>query len=320
VQATGIIGTVFLGISAFWLSYRSLTHLAEMSSIADPWLWPLIVDGIIVVATVAAVAMAGRYGAWYPWLLLICGAVVSVTANAIQAAMTPDLAVPHALAATASSIPPIVLLAVTHLTVVLSRPAEFKPPKKRKHAAPPLPVEGTTHASVLPPVEDMQPALVQSRTPSFSEPTPPPVSTNNAAPAGTPVPPPVQREDLTPGLGAGQEVAGQASDDVQAPVDVKVNDAPAEEDIPGEEVAEGLDSMADDTLRALLADIRRDIEEPVRESSEPVGEQSRTWLMEQASVLKGEGLSNKQIGQRLGVDPTTVGRWLRQLANGTTNA
>ncbi len=52
----------------------------------------------------------------------------------------------------------------------------------------------------------------------------------------------------------------------------------------------------------------------------PVREVSRTYAMEEAARLKAEGLSNKQIGQRLGVDPTTIGRWLKQRANGDIDA
>jgi outer membrane biosynthesis protein TonB len=242
--------------------------------------------------------MAGRYGAWYPWLLLICGAVVSVTANAIQAAMTPDLAVPHALAATAASIPPIVLLAVTHLTVVLSRPAGFKPSKKRKHVTPP--VEAAPPVPVLPP---MPPAPSE-------EWAAPPIPATAPPPVWTPPPPPTKTEEPAPE--PEQEITGQARDDEEAP-----DAAKAAEGAPGGNAAEVTDAMADDALRALIADIRRDTG---TEAAGPVRGTSRTSLMGQASGLKAEGLSNKEIGQRLGVDPTTVGRWLRQLANGAVNA
>ena len=70
---------------AFGLSFTALADLAARSGIGtgQAWAWPLIVDGIIVVATVAIVALAGQKAAWYPWALLIDGAVVSVTANAL---------------------------------------------------------------------------------------------------------------------------------------------------------------------------------------------------------------------------------------------
>lgn len=81
----------------------------------------LIVDGIIVVATVAVVALAGQRSAWYPWALLVGGALVSVTANAIHAVVAADADVPRMLAASVAAVPPVVLLAITHLTVILTR-------------------------------------------------------------------------------------------------------------------------------------------------------------------------------------------------------
>jgi DNA-binding NarL/FixJ family response regulator len=81
----------------------------------------LLVDGLIVVSTIAVVALDGRRGAWYPWALLICGALVSVAANALHAIVAADASVPAMLAATVAAVPPLVLLASTHLTVVLTR-------------------------------------------------------------------------------------------------------------------------------------------------------------------------------------------------------
>src|SRR5690625_525978 len=85
--STAVAGTVFIAAGAFWLSFPSLADLAARSGIGagQAWAWPLIVDGIIVVATVAVVALAGQRSAWYPWALLTGGALVSVTANAIHA-------------------------------------------------------------------------------------------------------------------------------------------------------------------------------------------------------------------------------------------
>ena len=84
---TAVAGTVLIAAGAFWLSFTSLADLARRSGIdaGQAWAWPLIVDGIIVVATVAVVALAGTRVAWYPWLLLILGAGLSVTANSIHA-------------------------------------------------------------------------------------------------------------------------------------------------------------------------------------------------------------------------------------------
>lgn len=96
---TAVAGTVFIAVGAFWLSFTALADLAERSGIGanQAWAWPLIVDGIIVVATVAVAALAGDRSAWYPWALLACGAVVSVTANAIHAVIAVDADVPAVL-------------------------------------------------------------------------------------------------------------------------------------------------------------------------------------------------------------------------------
>ncbi|MCI2264842.1 DUF2637 domain-containing protein [Sediminivirga luteola] len=123
-MVTAVAGTVFIAGGAFWLSFTALADLAARSGVggSQAWAWPLIVDGIIVVATVAVVALAGQRSAWYPWALLIGGAAVSVTANAIHAVVAADADVPGVLAAAVAAVPPVVLLAITHLTVILTRP------------------------------------------------------------------------------------------------------------------------------------------------------------------------------------------------------
>ena len=112
------------GTVALTRSDPALADLARRSGIeaGQAWAWPLIVDGIIVVATVSVVALAGQRGAWYPWMLLAAGAIVSVTANALHAIVAADADVPGVLAASVAAVPPLVLLAITHLTVILTRP------------------------------------------------------------------------------------------------------------------------------------------------------------------------------------------------------
>lgn len=120
---TAVAGTVLIAAGAFWLSFTALADLARRSGIdaAQAWAWPVIVDGLIVVATVAVVALAGQRAAWYPWVLLAGGALISVTANALHAVVAADADVPGVLAACVAAVPPLVLLASTHLTVVLIR-------------------------------------------------------------------------------------------------------------------------------------------------------------------------------------------------------
>jgi len=136
--STATTGTVLIAAAAFWLSFTALTDLARRSGIdaGQAWAWPLIVDGLIVVATVAVVALDGHRAAWYPWLLLIAGTLVSVVANALHATVAADADVPEILAGCVASVPPLVLLASTHLTVVLVRAH-----RTRSHeASPQLPV------------------------------------------------------------------------------------------------------------------------------------------------------------------------------------
>ncbi len=150
---TAITGTVFIAAGAFWLSFTALADLARRSGIdaGQAWAWPLIVDGIIVVATVAVVALASQHRpTWYPWTLLAAGAVVSVTANALHAILAADTDVPAVLAASVAAIPPLVLLAITHLTVILTRPATTATDAREKPPALALGerTEAVTHDAV----------------------------------------------------------------------------------------------------------------------------------------------------------------------------
>lgn len=181
---TAAVGTMLIGAGAFWLSFVALADLAMRSGIArgQSWIWPLLVDGLIVVATVAVVALDGRRAAWYPWTLLIGGAGVSVTANAAHAILAADLTVPALLAAVVAAIPPLVLLAATHLTVVLTRPADHdtEPAPAVLVEAPVLDAAETAEAAV----EEVPPELVEdveTRTP----PTLIPPETARASAGGT---------------------------------------------------------------------------------------------------------------------------------------
>ena len=152
IVATGIAATVLIAVGAFTLSFAALTDLAVMAGINPGlgWIWPLIVDGLIVAATVAIVALAGQ-GARvlaYPWALLILGATVSTAANAVHAILSVQNghgAVPPVVSALVASMPPVVLLLITHLSVVLvqrTAPAKaakpVKPTKPKPRTAPAL--------------------------------------------------------------------------------------------------------------------------------------------------------------------------------------
>lgn len=154
--ATG--GTVVIAAAAFWLSFTALTDLARRSGVAagQAWAWPLIVDGLIVVATVAVVALDRQKAAWYPWLLLMAGTGVSVTANALHATVAADASVPSVLAGCVAAVPPLVLLASTHLSVVLVR-SHRTTPTPRAEAEDTLPA--ASPALVQVPVTDAAPEV-----------------------------------------------------------------------------------------------------------------------------------------------------------------
>ncbi|WP_461636079.1 DUF2637 domain-containing protein [Glutamicibacter soli] len=124
VLGTAVGATVLIAIGAFVLSFAALTDLAERSGIQSnlAWIWPIIIDGMIVAATVAIVALNGfhRRAMIYPWSLLFFGAIVSTAANSTHAILTVDSivnGVPPLVSALVAAMPPIVLLAITHLTV-----------------------------------------------------------------------------------------------------------------------------------------------------------------------------------------------------------
>jgi DNA-binding transcriptional ArsR family regulator len=159
VAGTAVAGTIAIAIGAFWLSFTALADLARRSGIGNSqaWAWPLIVDGIIVVATISVVALHehGAQATRYPWTLLIAGAAVSVAANAVDAVVSADAVVPPALAASVSAVPPLVLLAITHLTVELARRSRRRPmgaaadgPGSRREAAARLRAAGRSYRQI----------------------------------------------------------------------------------------------------------------------------------------------------------------------------
>ena len=121
---TAVGATVVIAVGAFVLSFAALTDLAQRSGIEAhlAWIWPIIVDGMIVAATVAIVALNGHSARAlvYPWSLLFFGAIVSTAANSVHAILTVDKmssTIPPVVSALVAAMPPVVLLAITPLTV-----------------------------------------------------------------------------------------------------------------------------------------------------------------------------------------------------------
>lgn len=135
VGRSSVAGTTLLAVGGFVLSFAALRDLAVRVGMPDDlaWLWPLLIDGMIVEATLAVVALAqrGSRAVWYAWFLLAVGALVSVGSNGAHAVISG-----HGWAgAAAASVPPVVLLATTHLTVLLMAAPEASAAPARVPAA-----------------------------------------------------------------------------------------------------------------------------------------------------------------------------------------
>lgn len=159
VVAAAVIGTVVLALGAFWLSFTTLRDLARLAGIPPElsWVWPVIVDGVILEATISIVALrGGASGARrFAWLLLTAGAAVSVAANITHATVAADTRVPTLVASLVASVPPLVLLAMTHLTVELT-----------KHQSVPAQIDTPARPTVV----DTRPWLAPARAPVVTMP------------------------------------------------------------------------------------------------------------------------------------------------------
>ena len=116
--AATLVGAIACG--AFVISYSALYSLALAANIVHPLavLYPFLVDGFIVVASLAAFAMRGqpKRHTWYPWALLILFFAFSVIGNAVHA--NAQHGVPRLsplAAALVSAVPPIALGLAFHL-------------------------------------------------------------------------------------------------------------------------------------------------------------------------------------------------------------
>ena len=99
-------GVVALALAGFAMSYDALHALAAEQGVPAPlaWLWPLVVDGFIVVASLSVVrAVAEQRRAAYPWMLVLAFSGISIAFNVVHAAPTP-------VARIVAAIPPAALV------------------------------------------------------------------------------------------------------------------------------------------------------------------------------------------------------------------
>jgi hypothetical protein len=146
---TSAAGVLVLAGAAFTLSYDALHQLALDSRVRPglAWMWPVVIDGTIVVALLTVLA-AKRANArtGYPWALAGLFSLASVAFNVAHA---PDRPVAQLVFAMA----PVALVLTTHLLMQQAswRHRQTGPdqgPTPALAAADPSPVATVTHTSI----------------------------------------------------------------------------------------------------------------------------------------------------------------------------
>lgn len=116
-----ILGTLGIGTASFVLSFQALTDLVSAhSSFSDhSWMWAVALDGLIVVASIALVAMVSAQPKQRAWALtlLLTGVLLSTAGNVAHSVLNSY----GVIGALIAAMPPLMLAAVTHLTVQLLR-------------------------------------------------------------------------------------------------------------------------------------------------------------------------------------------------------
>ena len=125
IVAVGI--TFGVGAASFALSFTSLRDLATRGHVppGEAWLWPLMVDGAILLATLGVVVMAGdpqcRKDRRFFWAVLAGGAAVSIACNALHAILPADEPLNPWLRGFLAGVAPVALLVTTHGLTLLMR-------------------------------------------------------------------------------------------------------------------------------------------------------------------------------------------------------
>ena len=117
--------TFAIAALAFILSYSKLSELAHRAGYGDTMsaLYPLIIDGLGVVATYGVLRLKDPR---YAWFLLVSATTVSVAA-AVASSMLPSGPLTPVAAAFVSVVPALCLLAAPHLAVQLAHNRDATP-------------------------------------------------------------------------------------------------------------------------------------------------------------------------------------------------
>jgi len=180
---------VGVGAAAFRLSYSTLKDLAVLAHIPaqDAWLFPLIVDGTILLATFGVLVCPGRERRFFLGVLVV-GSAVSVAGNSLHAVANGQ-PLPAWASAIVAAIAPVSLLADTHGLAVLFRVAHrptvpepkpetvaaVEPEPESEFESEPMPVSVPEVPAELPEREPVAPEPVAAPIPVAADPVPSPV-------------------------------------------------------------------------------------------------------------------------------------------------
>jgi hypothetical protein len=117
VQPLSAAGVLGIGAAAFLLSYDALHSLAVASGVRPGLarIWPGVLDGFIVVATLTVVAAKrARQPTWYPWALVALFSAASVIFNILHA-LDRYLTAARWVGPLVFAMPPLALVLATHL-------------------------------------------------------------------------------------------------------------------------------------------------------------------------------------------------------------
>lgn len=147
-RAVAVAIAVGMAISSFILSFAALSDLARRTSSWGGWLpylWPGIVDGAIVLATMGILTFSAypdqRKAKQFFWAVLGVGTLVSVGGNALHAILPAAAPLPTWLTFVVACVPPAGILAATHVAQILwqfsaSLVTTTVPPRRHSDVAP----------------------------------------------------------------------------------------------------------------------------------------------------------------------------------------
>jgi hypothetical protein len=137
--ATRVV-VILVAVGAAVLSFDALTELAKASGIRAEfaWIWAVVIDGFILVATFATFALQnrGKGSRYYAWSTLALFVIFSILGNAWHAAIAKtDFELPLGVAVIVTAVPPLALFLAIHLLVIMVSPTKEQKEELQRQAA-----------------------------------------------------------------------------------------------------------------------------------------------------------------------------------------